>query len=250
MDNTEKFTQKSEAYSLGRPAYSKNLIDMLYNTQGFNTQSVIADVGSGTGIFTKQLVEKGGIVYAVEPNKEMRSVAENTLIKFKNFVSVDGTAENTTLDDHSVDFITVAQAFHWFDVEKFKKECKRILKPNGKIYLIWNTRDVSADINIRQGEIFKKYCPDFVGFSGGIQENDNRILAFFDDNFERVEFDNPIFYDKTRFILRSLSGSYSLKESDENYAEFLNSIIELFDEFSVDGKLIIPNKTVAYFNKK
>jgi len=247
MDNSDKFNQKAGSYSLGRPNYASQLIDMLYAEQGFNRQSVIADIGSGTGILSKQLLEKGSTVYAVEPNDDMRAGAENTLKSFRNFHSVNGTAEQTTLDANSVDFITVAQAFHWFDAALFQEECKRILKPNGKVFLIWNTRDTAAEINVRQSLIFKKYCPAFSGLGGGIRENDDRISIFFDNAFMRAEFDNPLFYDKEKFIKRSLSSSYSLTEKDRNYKEFLQSLNDFFDKYSTNNSLTVPNKTVVYF---
>ena len=247
MDNTNKFNQKADAYSIGRPSYATTFIDMLYSKQGFSSRSIIADIGSGTGILSKQLLANGSVVYAVEPNSDMRINAENQLKSFKNFYSVNGTAEHTTLADNSVDYITVAQAFHWFDCISFKKECNRILKPDGKVFLIWNTRDAAADINIQQSMIFKKYCPDFVGFSGGIKENDDRIYEFFDNEFMREEFDNPLLYDREKFIQRSLSASYSLNENDKNYNEYLLALNDLFERYSINGALTIPNKTVVYF---
>lgn len=247
MDNTNKFNQKANAYSFGRPAYANAFIDFLYSEQGFNRKSIIADIGSGTGIFSKQLLDKGTIIYAVEPNNDMRINAENKLKSFENFHSVNGTAEHTTLENNSVDFITVAQAFHWFNAILFKKECDRILKPNGKVFLIWNTRDTAADLNIQQGLLFKKFCPDFVGFSGGIKENDERICAFFDNEFVRVEFDNPLSYDREKFIQRSLSSSYSLNKENKNYDQYLKTINDLFDRYAINEVLTVPNKTVAYF---
>lgn len=247
MDNTDKFNQKANAYSFGRPAYANTFIDMLYSKQCFNSQSIIADIGSGTGILSKQLLDKGSIIYAVEPNIEMRIKAENKLKSFKNFYSVNGTAEHTTLENNYFDFITVAQAFHWFNGNLFKKECNRILKSNGKVFLIWNTRNTAADVNIQQSMIFKKYCPNFVGFSGGIKENDDKICIFFDNEFEYAEFDNPLLYDREKFIQRSLSSSYSLNEKDKKYNEYLLALNDLFDIYSINGVLTIPNKTVAYF---
>ena len=247
MDNTNKFNKKADAYSFGRPTYSNAFIDMLYTKQGFNSKSIIADIGSGTGILSKQLLDKGSIVYAVEPNTDMRINAENKLKTYKNFYSVNGTAEHTTLENNSVDFITVAQAFHWLDSISFKTECNRILKPNGKVFLIWNSRDIAADINIQQEKVFKTYCPDFVGFSGGIKENDDRIFIFFDNKFLLVEFDNPLLYDREKFIQRCLSGSYSLNPKDKNYNEYLKALNDLFNRYSINEVLTIPNKTVAYF---
>lgn len=249
MDNTYKFSHKADAYSLGRPSYANAFIDMLYTEQGFCDRSVIADIGSGTGILSRQLLERGSTVYAVEPNDDMRASAEKKLSDCDSFHSVNGTAENTTLDNNFVDYITVAQAFHWFEVKSFKKECNRIIKPSGKIFLIWNIRDDTAEVNIKHGEVFKKFCPSFAGFSGGIKHNDDRISSFFDNKFERVEFDNPLFYDREKFIQRSLSASYSLSDKDENYNAYIQALNGFFDKHAVNGILTVPNKTVAYYNK-
>ena len=97
---------------------------------------VIADIGSGTGIFSRQLLHNGYNVYAVEPNADMRKKAEEMLSEYQGFVSVDGMDSNTNLPDKSMDHVTAAQAFHWFDADAFKKECRRILKPDGKIIIV------------------------------------------------------------------------------------------------------------------
>ncbi len=247
MCNVNKFCDKANEYSCGRPSYASGLIDMLYREHGFGESSTIADIGSGTGIFTRQLLEKGSAVYAVEPNRDMREKAENALSGFGKFHSVNGTAENTTLENRSADFVTVAQAFHWFDVVPFKKECSRILKPNGKIFLIWNTRDADSEINKRQEFVFKRFCPLFKGFSGGIKENDDRIRLFFDERFKYAEFAHPLFYAREKFIQRSLSSSYSPRVDDCCYGDYMQALNDLFDEFSQDGVLTVPNKTEVYF---
>ena len=249
MDNIQNFTGLANDYTIARPAYANAFIENLYSQYGFSERSVIADIGSGTGKFAKQLLDKGSFVYCIEPNYDMRSIAIEELGKYKSFRSVDGTATETKLDEKSVDYITVAQAFHWFDVALFKKECKRILKSNGKVFLIWNVRDMSSEINQVCYEIYSKYCPKFKGFSGGIQKDDIRIKQFFEDRYEYTEFDNPLFYDKDKFISRSLSGSYSLKKGDKNYNEYLDSLSKLFEKYSKDNVFTMTNKTVAYIGR-
>lgn len=219
MENTKKFSGKAENYSSGRPAYADGLIDMLYETQGFSPRSVIADIGCGTGIFTKQLVERGSLVYGVEPNDDMRRAAVENLAGYENFRPLGGTAEHTTLEENSVDFITAAQAFHWFDLPSFRTECRKILRP------------------------------DFKGFSGGIEREDRRISAFFGGNSRTAAFDHPLVYDREKFIRRSLSASYSLTESDGRFAQYLQRLYALFDRKSRNGVLTIPNQTTVYFGK-
>lgn len=246
MDATKKFDKRAEAYTAGRPGYAKELIEKLYAGYGMSENSVVADIGSGTGKFAKQLLEKGSRVYCVEPNDDMRRTAEKELGGYANFHSVCGSAENTTLDADFADFITTAQAFHWFDTKKFRQECMRIIKPGGKVFLIWNTRDNSDLINRELYQIYSKFCPDFKGFSGGTQKDDPRIAEFFDGRYEYISFDNPLYFDREKFIARSLSGSYSLKSEDKEYAVYIEALNTVFDKYSVDGIVSIANQSVAY----
>ena len=249
MDSTQKFSGLANEYTIGRPSYANAFIESLYSQYGFSKQSVIADIGSGTGKFAKQLLDKGSFVYCVEPNEDMRSGAIEELGEYKSFRVVGGTDSETQLNEKSVDFVTVAQAFHWFDVASFQKECKRILRDNGMVFLIWNMRDVTDEINKNCFAIFSKYCPDFKGFNGGIKKDDARIRQFFENKYEYVEFDNPICFDKSKFISRSLSGSYSLRKGNENYSEYLDALYRVFDKYAKENVITIANKTVAYIGR-
>ena len=171
--NEERFTGKAELYKKYRPSYPQELFDYLYSDLGFSKESVIADIGAGTGIFTRLLLGRGSKVYAVEPNDDMRETSKKDLAGFKNFVSVNTSAENTGLDEASVDFITVAQAFHWFNEQLFKKECQRLMRPGGKVVLVWNSKEHDAEIIRKNDEITLKYCGDTGGFQqrGGVPED-------------------------------------------------------------------------------
>jgi ubiquinone/menaquinone biosynthesis C-methylase UbiE len=170
LKNEERFSNKADLYKKFRPTYPKELIDYLYSQVGFNQESIIADIGSGTGIFSRLLIEQGSFVYCVEPNEDMRRTAEKDLSEFENFVSVNAPAENTGLQDVSVDFITVAQAIHWFDRQAFKSECRRILKPGGKVVLIWNERDYENEIIKKEYFIRAKYAVETNGLSRGCKK--------------------------------------------------------------------------------
>ena len=246
MDTTMKFDGRAKDYITGRPSYAEELIDCLYSNYGISESSVIADIGSGTGKFAKHLLERGSEVYCVEPNNAMRCIAESELCGYKSFQSVLGDAENTTLETGLVDFVTTAQAFHWFDVKKFRQECSRIIKNNGKVFLVWNVRDNTDLLNRELYQIYSKYCPDFKGFSGGIEKDDPRIKELFNGQYDYVASDNPLYFDKEKFIARSLSGSYSLKEGDKEYAEYMEALISLFEKHSDNGIVSIANQSVAY----
>jgi len=158
--NEKRFEGLGNIYAKYRPSYPQTLIEYLYSDVGVNKESIIADIGSGTGIFSKQLLEAGNKVIAVEPNDDMRAVAEFDLGIFPNFTSLNAAAENITLDDNSVDFITVAQAFHWFDMLMFKKECNRILKENGKVIIVYNGLDSSTEIAKEDDENYPDYIAE------------------------------------------------------------------------------------------
>lgn len=245
MKTTEKFSGKASYYTAGRPAYSKKLIEYLRSI-GLSEESVIADIGSGTGIFSCQLLASGSTVYGVEPNGDMRAEAEKNLSSFSKFVSVNGTASDTTLESKSVDLVTCAQAFHWFNVDEFRAECKRILKTDGKAILIWNTRDMEAPVNKECATVCQKYCPAFQGFNGGTNNNAERISQFFGGEFEIKSFENDLEYDKEKFINRMLSGSYALSPDDNLYPAFVDELEAIFERYSSSGILTLPNATVAY----
>lgn len=249
MDNTKKFSGRAEDYTLGRPAYSQDFIRMLKENLGFDKNCAVADIGSGTGKLSKQILEIGSTVYCVEPNDDMRRIAQSELGNYSNFKSVNGSSSNTTLDSCSVDFVTAAQAFHWFNAEEFKVECKRILKPAGLVILVWNTRDMSSKFNAKSYDVYKKYCPLFKGYHGGMKDDDKRITDFFDNNCKKISFENPLDFTKEKFIIRSLSASYSIKSGDKNFDSYIKELESLFDEYCENGIVTMKNNTVAYIGK-
>ena len=185
IKNEERFTGKADIYQKFRSSYPEELIDYLYSMIGFCHDSVIADIGSGTGIFSRLLLERGSHVYCVEPNDDMRRSAENHLrdtVGFKYFTSIKAPAENTGLQEGSIDFVTAAQAFHWFDSEAFKLECRRILKSGGKVVLIWNTRDYESELIKKDYAIRRKYCIDTKGL--GITDIPEDFDFFLDKTYE------------------------------------------------------------------
>ena len=143
-DPTQRFTSRVEHYVRYRPSYPRDLLDLLETRCGLSSASVVADVGSGTGILSELFLENGNRVIGIEPNKEMREAAERRLRRHPRFTSVAGTAEATTLDDASADFVAAGQAFHWFDPERARTEFSRILKPGGWVVLAWNLRRKEA----------------------------------------------------------------------------------------------------------
>lgn len=244
MNYTDRFDGKGEIYAKARPKYAQSLFEYLKNSLNIVSGSVFADIGSGTGIFTEQLLNCGYKVFAVEPNDDMRKKAEEKLGQNKNFFSVSGSDANMKLPDKSVDFITAAQAFHWFDFNAFKKECKRVLKPHGKVIIVYNSLDETADCTKALFKLRQKYCSEFKGFSNGM--NSEKCLAFFGGNCKVYRTDNTQVYDRQGYVDRVLSSSYSLKKEDADYLAYLEDIYKIFDTFSTDNRIYLPTDTIAY----
>lgn len=244
--NEHKFDQKGGIYSKARPSYPDKLFSYLTGNGYVGKATVIADIGSGTGKFTQQIGRYSEKVFAVEPNDDMRLIAEKNFADCSNIVSVNGSAENTTLSDSSVDFITVAQAFHWFDRKTFKAECRRILRKNGKVLLVWNDRDTDSNLIWENYEINRKFCPNFKGSSNGIDFGKDSFADFFDGDFEVVNFRNDLIYDKDAFISRCLSSSYAPKQGDETYNMYVNELRELFEKYSKNSVVPYPYITRCY----
>ncbi|WP_304116952.1 class I SAM-dependent methyltransferase [Mycolicibacterium bacteremicum] len=128
------FGEEAAAYERGRPSYPPEAIDWLLPT-GART---VLDLGAGTGKLTVRLVERGLDVIAVDPIAEMLEVLSSSLPETPALL---GTAEEIPLPDDSVDCVLVAQAWHWFDPQRAAKEISRVLRPGGRLGLVWNTRD-------------------------------------------------------------------------------------------------------------
>src|SRR5467141_5189863 len=137
---TERFSSRVENYVRYRPGYPSAAIDLLKTRCGLSPGAVVADIGSGTGILTELLLESGALVIGVEPNDGMRAAAEAHLRAQARFRSVNGTAEATTLAPASIDLLVAGQAFHWFEVEKARREALRVLRSGGFGELLWNER--------------------------------------------------------------------------------------------------------------
>lgn len=161
MKNTERFSNRADHYAKYRPSYPREILAILREAGLLHDSSVVADVGSGTGKWTEILLETGAKVMAVEPNEPMRQQAEALLGGNPNFTSAAGSAEATGLADHSVDLVTAAQAFHWFDVPAAKREFRRILRTGGGVALIWNDRALTPGFMTDLHELLRKHSAEY-----------------------------------------------------------------------------------------
>jgi SAM-dependent methyltransferase len=138
-DSKDRFSDRVDDYVKFRPSYPAEIVEELRNECGLDG-AIVADIGSGPGNLARLLLPYAGFVYGIEPNPEMRAAGERQLADAAKFKSVAGSAEETLLDESSVDLVTAGQAYHWFDPERSHREMARILRPGGHAALIWNTR--------------------------------------------------------------------------------------------------------------
>jgi ubiquinone/menaquinone biosynthesis C-methylase UbiE len=245
VNSKTRFSTRVENYVKYRPGYPAEAINFLYDKLRINEQSVIAEIGSGTGIFTRQIIEKAGKIYAVEPNKEMREAAEKSLIVFNNLISIDASAENTSLQDHSVDFVISAQAFHWFDRIKAKKEFNRILKSDGIVILLWNNRLFNTDFLKQYEIILKKYANDYNEVNHLLITE--KELSEFYSQFEKITFSNKQTFNYEGLIGRLLSSSYVPMPGEKNHDILFNEIENIYNLYSEDGKVDFNYITELYW---
>ena len=154
-ENTEIFTGKAEVYLRGRPSYPDSAIDYVCNLVSNN--AVFADIGAGTGKFTELIARRGYSVFAVEPNHDMKLHLTSTLENYTNAKIIEAPAEFTTLPKMSVDIITVAQALHWFELNLFRSECKRICRPGAVVVAIYNVKKNRSRLPVRMESSTKSF---------------------------------------------------------------------------------------------
>ncbi|HET6463300.1 MAG TPA: class I SAM-dependent methyltransferase [Candidatus Krumholzibacteria bacterium] len=231
-----------------RPRYPRELLDWLSDTIGFARAWRVADIGSGTGIFAQLLLENGNEVQAVEPNNGMREEAEASLAVFPNFHSVNATAEATTLGDHSVDLVTAAQAFHWFDPAATKREFHRILKPGGWVLIVFNTRVVDANaFSLAYEELLRTRAVDYTRVDHRLVDA-GRLGAFFG---EYREWHHRWIkrHDRDGVVGLSGSSSYTPAAGHPGHHEFYAALRELFAAHAHDGHVEFLYETEAYLGR-
>src|SRR3989442_6670114 len=228
MDPVTRFSNRAENYAKYRPGYPAEVIAVLKSECGLTEASSVADVGSGTGILSELFLRNGNKVFAIEPNAPMRLLAERDL-KFPKFVSVEATAEATTLEPASVDFITAGQAFHWFDREKAKREFRRILRPEGWVVLIWNERRIGSSPFLRDYEnLLLRYGTDYEKVR---HENvTGEIAQFFaPEPYQLKSLESAQHFDLETLKGRTRSASYTPEPGSPNFEPMLATLEEIFN---------------------
>jgi SAM-dependent methyltransferase len=248
-DATQRFSSRVENYVRFRPGYPTEVLALLSQECGLTPGSVIADIASGTGIFTRMLAENGNRVFGVEPNDEMRRAGEHFLRSYPRFTSVEGSAEATTLPDRSVDMVTAAQAAHWFHREKARREFIRILKPAGWTVLLWNERRTDSTPFLREYEqLLLTYGTDYQEVRH--ERTTAEIADFFAaSRFRSCSLEMRQEVDYSGLEGRLLSSSYTPMPDDASYEPMLRELRRIFDAHQADGSVSLDYNTLVYYGQ-
>ena len=230
-DSTTRFSNRVDNYIRYRPGYPPEVLRVLVDECGFTAETPVADVGSGTGILSRVLLEHGSPVFGIEPNAEMRAAAERLLSGNPRFSSIDGTAEATTLPDAAVPLITVAQALHWFEPRRTRAEFARVLQPGGSVAILWNERRLDDSPFQRAYEhLLQTFGTDYAEVRHTNLDLE-RVRTFFNsDAFKLTVLANRQMFDFEGLTGRLLSSSYAPDETHPAHTPMVAHLREIFDE--------------------
>ncbi len=248
-DATTRFSSRVDHYVRCRPSYPTEVWDVLVEAVDLHAGSVIADIGSGTGISSRVFLEHGCTVYGVEPNAAMRAAGERELAAFPSFHSVDGTAEATGLPDASVDLVIAAQAFHWFNAVAARKEFARITGGDHDCALIWNTRRLESTPFLRDYEgLLHRFGTDYAQIQQRTVDP-ARLDAFFDRAYETHRLYNEQRFDLDGLRGRVLSSSYTPGPDHPQHGPMLAALDQLFATHQHDGVVTFEYDTEVFIGR-
>jgi SAM-dependent methyltransferase len=238
LQSTERFSDRVTDYVRYRPDYPAALLDWLRREHGVTSDWKVADIGAGTGISSKMFLDAGHAVTAVEPNAAMREAAVAWLGANPDFRAVDGRADATGLPAASVDLVTVAQAFHWFDPETTRREFQRILRPGKLAAIFWNSRRLTGTPFLEGYEsLLQRYGTDYARVAERYAD-DARMRAWFGDGWRggtRFEHSQQLDFESLRG--RLMSSSYAPPTGHPQHDPRLAALRDLFDRCQVDERI-------------
>lgn len=236
FQSTTRFSDRVDDYVRYRPDYPVALLDWLQREQGVDRHWRVADVGAGTGISSKMFLDAGYRVTAVEPNAPMRGAAEQWLRRYDRFDAVDGRADATKLADASVDLVTVAQAFHWFDEAAARREFARILRPQGLVAIWWNSRRLTGTRFLEGYEaLLLRFGTDYTSVAERYADDAHMRVWFGAGYRGSASFGHGQRLDFDALRGRLMSSSYAPQAGHPQHEPMLQALRELFDNCAEDG---------------
>jgi SAM-dependent methyltransferase len=246
---TKRFSSRVENYVRCRPSYPSAAIDLLKTRCALSPAAVVADIGSGTGILTELLLESGAQVIGVEPNDAMRAAAEARLGPQARFRSVNGTAEATTLPPGSIDLLVAGQAFHWFDVDKARREALRLLRSAGFAALLWNESPPEPTAFLADYEaLLLRHAAEYAQITA-TRADEASMRRFFGGPMEFAAFPNQQTFDFEGLTGRLMSSSYAPEPGHPQHEPMIAGLRELFGRHQHRGQVVFPYRTLVYFGQ-
>jgi SAM-dependent methyltransferase len=246
-DPKERFSDRVDDYVRYRPGYPAALIELLERECRLGAACTVADIGSGTGIFSRLLLGTGARVVGVEPNASMRVEAERSLEGEGGFTSIAASAEDTTLPSSSVDLVTAAQAFHWFHPQRTLAELSRILRPGGFVVLVWNQRRESP-FNTDYERMLEQYAPEYDGVRESNRAAEPKLRAFFDPVVPRyASFVHEQRFDEAGVRGRLTSSSYAPQPGHPLHEPMMARLREIFAAHQRGGEVTFGYETIVWY---
>jgi len=246
-DAKKRFSNRAEDYARYRPGYPREVLALLKTWCHLAPHHVVADIGSGTGLLSQLFLENGNRVFGVEPNAEMRAAGEEYLKRYHGFTSVAGSAEATTLPDDSVDFVAAAQAFHWFEMEPARQEFRRILKPGGRVIILWNERLLDDTPFLRDYEaLLRKFGSDYARVNESYPRNEQMLRFFGKNEFTSHALTNYQEFDFAGLSGRLRSSSYAPAPEHAGFEPMMKELRRIFDAHHVHGRVRMEYRTRVY----
>jgi ubiquinone/menaquinone biosynthesis C-methylase UbiE len=250
VDSKERFSNRVADYVRYRPGYPSAVRDILRAECFLKSGHVIADIGSGTGFLSEVFLKNGNRVFGVEPNEAMRQAGEEYLAEYDNFVSINGSAEASTLEDASVHFVASGQAFHWFDQDAARREFQRVLKPEGWVVVIWNERLTDTTPFLREYEaLIHKFNTDYSKVKESYPREEHMKQFFGANEFHSHEVPNFQDFDFEGAAGRLRSSSYMPTPGQPTFQPMMDDLRRIFDAYNKDARVRLEYTTRIYLGQ-
>jgi SAM-dependent methyltransferase len=247
-DATARFTERADVYTRGRPAYPDAVVAHLVLVGALPPHGTVVDLGVGTGLSAEPFLRAGHTVIGVEPNASMRAVGDQRLAAYGRYLSVDGSAEDTTLSAECADLVVAGQAFHWFDLALAATETRRILKQDGWAALIWNDRPATGSAFLEGYEqLLKTYGIDYSQVTHRHVDEDAINRYFAPAQCRTAYFDNPRDLDRESLLALVGSASYMPAPGHPRHAAMVKAVEELFAAHASDGCVRMQYRTRLHY---
>jgi SAM-dependent methyltransferase len=246
-DAKQRFSSRVTDYVRYRPGYPAEALTLLRKECDLRPGHAIADIGSGTGFLSELFLKNGNRVYGIEPNEAMRLAGEEYLASYDSFVSTDASAEATTLENGTIDFVTAGQAFHWFEPAGARREFQRILKPSGWVVVMYNDRQMDSAFANAYEELLLKYGTDYQRVRESYPESSTMQEFFAGGTVAQHSVPNAQILDWDGLAGRLRSSSYAPLEGQPNYSPMMAALEELFRANQENGRVRMEYVTHVYF---